>query len=95
MNIRTQELDIAGKKMVVLPKSSWRKVLEDLEELDDIRALDAALAHKKACPNEKTYTLDEVWAQNAVKEFGKKKNVVFHDYEEAMAGRAMRKAKQG
>lgn len=34
--------DRQHKKAVVLPYSEWEKVLEEMEELEDIRAYDAA-----------------------------------------------------
>ena len=38
-------VDEAGqKKAVMLPLKEWEQILSDLEELDDIRALDAAKA---------------------------------------------------
>ena len=37
-----------NRTAVVLPLAAWRQILEDLEELDDIRAYDAA----KARPSE-------------------------------------------
>lgn len=33
-----------GGRSVVLPIAEWEQVLEDLEELDDIRSYDAAMA---------------------------------------------------
>lgn len=36
----------AHKKAVVLPFVEWEKVLEDIEELEDIRAFDKAKAEK-------------------------------------------------
>lgn len=38
-------VDEAGnRKAVVLPLAAWRRIIEELEELDDIRAYDAAKA---------------------------------------------------
>jgi len=34
--------DTAGRKMVVLPEKDYKKLLDELEELDDIRLYDAA-----------------------------------------------------
>ncbi len=34
--------DTAGRKMVVLPEKDYKKLLDELDELDDIRLYDAA-----------------------------------------------------
>jgi len=47
-------IDRAKKpKAVLLPYSEWNQVIEDLEELDDIRAYDSAKArHDESIPFE-------------------------------------------
>ena len=48
MNIPFQTLDAGnGQELIVLQKKAWKRVLEALEELDDIAAYDKA----KANPN--------------------------------------------
>lgn len=39
----------ANRKAVLLPVSEWAKILEELEELDDIRAYDNAKAGPQDC----------------------------------------------
>jgi len=34
--------DTAGRKMVILPEKDYKKLLDELDELDDIRLYDAA-----------------------------------------------------
>jgi PHD/YefM family antitoxin component YafN of YafNO toxin-antitoxin module len=35
------------RKAVILPESEWRQILDELEELDDIRAYDKATSKKQ------------------------------------------------
>ena len=57
MNIPFQILDTgSGDELIVLQKKVWKRILEALEELDDILAYDAA----KANPDKEFFPLDEV-----------------------------------
>lgn len=49
-------VDTAGKKMVVLPQQQFDAIMEELEELEDIKRYDAA---KKR--NEPSYPIDEAF----------------------------------
>ena len=52
--------DTAGKKMVVLPKKEFDSLLEDLEELDDIRLYDKSKASKEpSIPIDEAFSLIE------------------------------------
>jgi hypothetical protein len=64
--MRTQYItDVDGKKVsVVLPVCDFEKILEDLEELADIKAYDRAKARKS----------DPVPFEQAVKEIEQKRN---------------------
>jgi PHD/YefM family antitoxin component YafN of YafNO toxin-antitoxin module len=35
------------RKAVILPESEWKQILDELEELDDIRAYDAATSKRQ------------------------------------------------
>lgn len=50
-----------NRKAVLLPASDWDKIVDELEELDDIRSYDAAQAHKN----------DRVPFEQAVREIDK------------------------
>jgi len=57
MNIQFQILDAgSGEQLVVLQKKVWKRILEALEELDDIMAYDKA----KANPDKEFFPMDEV-----------------------------------
>ena len=57
MNIPFQTLVVGnGEDLIVLQKKVWKRVLDALEELDDIRAYDKA----KANPNKEFFSMDEV-----------------------------------
>ena len=57
MNIPFQILDTgSGEELIVLQKKVWKRILEALEELDDILAYDAA----KANPDKEFFPLDEI-----------------------------------
>ena len=57
MNIPFQTLDAGnGEELIVLQKKAWKRILEALEELDDIAAYDKA----KANPHKEFFSLDEV-----------------------------------
>lgn len=49
-------VDTAGKKMVVLPQQQFDAIMEELEELEDIKRYDAA---KQS--NEPSYPIDEAF----------------------------------
>lgn len=53
--------DIKGKKLsVVLPIKDYQKILEELEELEDIRLYDEAMASKEpSLPIDKAFKLIE------------------------------------
>jgi len=40
--------DTAGKKLVVLPEKQFNNIMEDLEELEDIKRYDAAKKRKQS-----------------------------------------------
>jgi len=57
MNIQFQTLNTgSGEELIVLQKTVWKRILESLEELDDIMAYDKA----KANPDKEFFSLDEV-----------------------------------
>ena len=57
MNIPFQILDTgSGEELIVLQKKVWKRILEALEELDDIMAYDAATAN----PDKEFFSMDEV-----------------------------------
>ncbi|HUT54494.1 MAG TPA: helix-turn-helix transcriptional regulator [bacterium] len=53
---RPQEIRIGGEQAVVVPLAVWRRLMEEMEELQDIRAYDRA----KADPDQKTIEHDEL-----------------------------------
>jgi PHD/YefM family antitoxin component YafN of YafNO toxin-antitoxin module len=53
--------DTAGQKLVVLPVSEFNSILEELEELDDIRVYDEA---KKEDDGERTSFVDYLKERN-------------------------------
>ena len=44
MSIKIQEIEVGQEKIVLVPKKTWKKILEKLEDIDDIRAYDEAMA---------------------------------------------------
>ena len=57
MNIPFQTLDTgSGEELIVLQKKVWKRILEALEEWEDIMAYDAA----KANPNKEFFSMNEV-----------------------------------
>jgi PHD/YefM family antitoxin component YafN of YafNO toxin-antitoxin module len=48
MNIHPQYItDTVGKKLVVLPLKEFKNLMEDVEELEDIKAYDKAMKRKQ------------------------------------------------
>jgi len=41
-------MDTAGKKLVVLPENQFNSIMEELEELEDIKRYDAAKKRKQS-----------------------------------------------
>ena len=57
MDIPFQTLDAGnGEELIVLQKKVWKRILEALEDLEDIAAYDKA----KANPNKEFFSMDEV-----------------------------------
>jgi lambda repressor-like predicted transcriptional regulator len=56
---RPQEIQIGKEQAVVVPLAVWRRLLEELEDIEDIRAYEEA----KADPDQSTITHDELCRQ--------------------------------
>ena len=56
MSIKIQEIEVGKEKAVIIPQKSWKKILKKLEDLDDIRAYDEAMAEDDGT----RYSLDEI-----------------------------------
>ena len=57
MDIPFQTLDAGnGQELIVLQKTAWKRILEVLEEQDNVMAYDKA----KANPDKEFFSLDEV-----------------------------------
>ncbi len=57
--------DSAGQQLVVLPESEFKTIMEELEELDDIRAYDdAKAANEPSVPIDEAFKAIEAKRQN-------------------------------
>ena len=45
MSIQIQKVKIGKEKIVMVPEKTWKKILEKLEDIDDVRAYDEAKAN--------------------------------------------------